>query len=66
MTDTDLFTKASAARWVGVTPQAVADRIRLKKLPAQRIAGVELVTRADLERWKADRQDRGRKLLGTP
>lgn len=64
MTD-DLFTKADAARWLGVTPQAVGDRVRQGKLETETVNGRVLITRRGLESWKAQRADRGRKLLAS-
>lgn len=66
MTDNDLFTKAAAARWLGVTPQAVHERIKAGKLTPVVVRGDSMVTRAALDAWKQERKDRAQLLTGEP
>lgn len=63
MTDSDLFTRAAAARHVGVSTQAVTDRADAGKLPFEMVHGAKLYHRRDLEAWKAERQVRAQKVL---
>lgn len=65
MTPQDLFTKAAAAREMGVTATAVRDRIQKGKLASKIVGGVEFVTRAGIDHWKKERADRGRQLIAS-
>jgi excisionase family DNA binding protein len=57
-TATDVLTVREAAFLVGVTTQAVRDRIRAGRLAAQEFHGVMLVERDALDVWMAERRKR--------
>lgn len=61
-TAADLFTPSAAAREVGVTRQAVNDRIASGKMRVTEIGGVTFVTRKEIAAWKEDRRRRARAL----
>lgn len=70
MTNADLFTKAATARLMGgtMTPQAVAYRVEKLKKAGQTdgievLHGVDHVTRAWIDAWKAERKARGQSLI---
>lgn len=66
MTKAQLFTQARAARALGVSRAAVADRIQRGRLETQEVAGNTFVTARGLARWKADRARRAKQLTRTP
>ena len=51
-----------AAEIVGVTPQAVRERVRDGNLSGDNSLGVLIVVRSELAKWKAERAERARKL----
>lgn len=64
MNPNDLFTQTAAALEVGVEPPAVAMRISRGLLRPVKIHGAQLVSRAEILRWKKERVERGKRLTG--
>lgn len=65
MSESDLFTQAAAAREMGVTRAAVAQRLarnQFRKGDTDEVAGSTFITRRALTRWKAERAEKARKL----
>lgn len=64
MTSNDLFTKAAAGKYVGVSRQAVEQRIEKGKLPLEpSIHGQDLIRREHLDAWKKERSERAQRLV---
>lgn len=57
------LTVPDAAILVGVSPQAVRERIAANKIEADKRYGVIVVTRGGCEHWKAERKAGAQKIL---
>lgn len=60
---TDLFSTAAAARYVGVSTQALGERRKAKGYVREEVGEKLFYTRAWLDEWKAERTARAEQVL---
>ncbi len=63
MDHSELFSQTEAARLIGVSRQAVANRITARTLEVVEVAGSTMVPGREIARWIAERRRRGEALL---